>query len=98
MSAPFNVGDVVVCVDDRPTPAWGETGLKRGRMYRVSRVGPVMLNTLLQRDCHSVDVVGVVAPSRGRGFGDFRFRKIDDEVTESFRSQLKSLTKQKERT
>jgi hypothetical protein len=85
MSAPFQPGDVVVCVDNAPDRrcqrpellAW----LAVGRHYRVRTTG-------LPFDCIHVNGDGL---SMLEGWQPHRFRKIDDEVTEEFREQLANL-------
>lgn len=95
MSAPFQPGDVVVCVDDRPS--WSNTPyqaehcrkhLRRGAIYRVVSIvvapsGDVGLGLSGIPNCPT--------PFGDTGWSAFRFRKIDDEVTEDFREQLRSL-------
>jgi hypothetical protein len=89
MSAPFQPGDVVVCVDDRQSP-YSPHGLLRGAYYRIAGLRPPMYNSVINEKCLGVELV---APESGNpnGYGAFRFRKIDDEVTDEFRAQLRSL-------
>lgn len=90
MSAPFEVGDVVVCVDDRV----GDNGkcssgewIARGQIYRVSMIMP------------SVDGVKLrgFRLAENEWFRGRRFRKIDDEQIPEVLERLKSLGKSKER-
>lgn len=97
MSAPFQPGNVVLCVDDRPGKVkrtlLGEcevvaSQLRRGSIYRVSKVGPAPNGKV------GVFIEGIpplVAWDGELPFRSDRFRKIDDEVTEDFRQQLRSL-------
>jgi hypothetical protein len=87
--APFDVGDVVVCVDDRP----GKHGIapariRKGATYRVEDISPLGRGVTLR---------GVDA-SPAWWFRADRFRKIDADTTEEFREQLRSLGKVRERT
>lgn len=90
MSAPFQSGDVVVCVDDRsrdPRYADHAAHLRRRQTYRVERIdsrGGVVLRGL---------------PLNQHGFGYLadRFRKIDDEQIPEVLERLKALGKQRER-
>lgn len=92
---PFNVGDVVVCVDaisppvnvlpgDEGLVAKGLAFLSNGRCYRIkglSSIWPVGIH--LQGD-----------PLGHRAcYNHCRFRKIDDGVSEDFRHQMRSLGK-----
>lgn len=85
MSAPFQPGDVVVCVDNAPNDDTNDPGplawLVLRRVYRVRTVG-------LPFDC--IHVVGD-GLGRGAGWQPHRFRKIDAEVTGEFREQLRKL-------
>lgn len=88
MKIDYDVGDIVVCVDDSPSPEWGPTRIKIGRFYRVRRIGPNAPNSLVNKVGPSV-WVEEVEPHSPAGFGWFRFRKLpkaDDEFTEYMRS------------
>jgi hypothetical protein len=75
MSAPFEPGDVVVCVEDKPCPVYGPVGIRKGAYYRVDAVmhgrdrntGYVATGCKVSPDDHPMwhNVV--------------RFRKINDE-------------------
>lgn len=86
MSA-FQPGDVVVCVDDRGPrnePTETPTGwIVRGNHYRVEKCIDHVLGA-------GVKISGV-AVNRFDWFYADRFRKIDDEVTEEFREQLRAI-------
>lgn len=88
MSAPFQPGDVVVCVDDRfrdgPDYVDFRNRVVRGRVYRVEYVAQ------FYDGAWGVQLVGDGAGPTSAWEAD-RFRKIDDEVTEDFREQLRSL-------
>ncbi|KTF68656.1 hypothetical protein ACNFJ7_02060 [Sphingomonas sp. HT-1] len=95
MSAPFEPNDVVVCVDDGACGCGcgDDTGLRIGRSYRIFAVEDVSFwwpedpwNVIL---CN-FDHTGPHHPD-GASLGARRFRKIDDEVTEEFREQLRKL-------
>jgi hypothetical protein len=89
---PFDVGDVVVCVDARPAPKWakGMKPLNKNGIYRVTGVVPspagaagVLVNGDEPARC----------PKGPRGWRCDRFRKIDNGVTDGFRHQMRSLGK-----
>jgi hypothetical protein len=90
MSAPFQPGDVVVCVDlsqDRNGNV-PETLRVRGKgaPYRVVWVGVNRAGRPI------LGLFGTPAePPGDQGYRHWRFRKIDDEVTEEFREQLANL-------
>lgn len=95
---PFDVGDVVVCVDNKPNWIVAEPAvsafarLKKGATYRVLRVG--------ENDLGKTGVdVGVSNRDLWEGFGDIYppqvFRKIDDGVTEEFRHAMRSIKQRK---
>ena len=91
MSAPFQPGDVVVCVDDRTSPGSPIVRFKRGKEYRVRSV---FLTEGRQRrhDIFGEVVWGIViAGFENKAAAAQRFRKIDEGVTEEFREQLRSL-------
>jgi hypothetical protein len=73
MSAPFEPGDVVVCVDVTPHRKFGPPDLKLGAYYRVTDyIDPPGLGA----------VVRVAGADHSPAFGGFRaqrFRKINDE-------------------
>lgn len=95
MSAPFQPGDVVVCVDDRRSldfycadQSW-TVSITRGAYYRVTGIvltipGPaLLLDGERPHTCSCCD--------GENGWNPHRFRKIDDDVTEEFREQLRKL-------
>ena len=72
MAAPIGPGDWVECVDDRPCPVYGPSGLSRGAIYCVAGV---------EAPAATLDGVAVYlrdVRSRGPngGFGLRRFRPI----------------------
>jgi hypothetical protein len=87
VSAPFQPGDVVVCVDDGPNPFGGlQHGLRVRQCYRIEAAFDdirVQLPLVLVFGRRSLDHTGAYLASR--------FRKIDAEVTEAFREQLRKL-------
>jgi hypothetical protein len=98
MSAPFQPGDVVVCVDDRPL-RWGCIGnspvtpLRRGSFFRVTAIvwtlegDSILIDGERPHTCLCCDGES--------GWHPERFRKIDDEVEEVFREQMRALGKPK---
>ncbi|GGO96454.1 hypothetical protein [Stakelama pacifica] len=99
MGCPFDVGDVVVCVDakGRFDPWTGErvdTMLAEGRHYRVSGLLPPVDGE------YGVQVAGL-SPKRTAfweaAYAHWRFRKIDDEQYPEALSRIRSLGKTKER-
>ncbi len=99
MSAPFKVGDVVVGMDDSPCPCCGaKTPITPGGIYRVIGFREGANHRLCVRIVTAfLQAVPVVGGHEGWGINVARLRKIDDEVSEDFREQLKSLGKSKER-
>jgi hypothetical protein len=101
MSAPFAPGDVVVCVDASPARiAMSDKGKQLVARYckvdAVYRVEAVRLSLGRRPGKLCLKFVGIDSEPYA-GFSASRFRKIDDEVSEDFRQQLKSLSKPKER-
>ena len=95
MSAPFQVGDAVVCVDDSACRCCGmDLPARKGRYYHVEATQRGF-NNILNEYITSLVLRGVPTTGLGRhsgwGLNAARFRKIDDEVTEEFREQLRSL-------
>ncbi len=86
----FKRGDVVVCVDAKPDARDPKAYLLIERKtYRVGAVGARADGVYsLAFHCIPSDTLG-----KGWAFTADRFRKIDDEVTEAFREQLRSLPK-----
>ncbi len=72
----FDVGDLVVCVDDGPCRYTGKLPKtsRRGRAYRVVKMWPpeAMTHPIWAFDAEG-DVISPTAPSRAC----YRFRKID---------------------
>lgn len=95
MSAPFQPGDVVVCVDAEPLPysVIPIRCIRVGGVYRVEAFNPKMLDRFSGECFDGVQLVGVVADTGTGWLGAYRFRKIDDDVTEDFREQMRSLGK-----
>lgn len=96
MRAPFEPGDVVVCVDDRlPPDPYRELPpgmpLRRGRVYRVTFVhAPDAAGNF------GVELAGVDAPDTPNwapAFAHVRFRKIDDKEYPDVLERLKALGK-----
>jgi hypothetical protein len=98
MRAPFQPGDVVVCVDTLgpPLEIWEPL---LGAHYRISRcgpsAGPVWVGGERFRDDFIVSLVEEPA-NDDTGWAAKMFRKIDDEVSESFREQMRELGKPKD--
>lgn len=95
---PFDVGDVVVCVDADPDPLTGcaDIGLRHGAAYRVAGVSPYPDSD----GCHGISVTGVEVRALLNEHAEWlpffrhtRFRKIDDGVTDEFRHQMRSIGK-----
>lgn len=93
MSAPFQPGDVVVCVHVDPSEVSDAEWLPSvGSYYRV-------LECFEAVDWHGREHWGVVIDGdpvdcpedEGAGWRSDWFRKIDAEVTEDFRQQLRKL-------
>lgn len=95
MSAPFQPGDVVVCVDaSAPSQYWRKRShrfpLALGSIWRVRGTG------LSETGEEGIYLFGYRGPiydrtKREAPLRPDRFRKIDDEVTDEFRQALKSL-------
>lgn len=96
--APFQPGDVVVCVNDR-APRWNVPlpfMVKRGRFYRVTEAFSSALGNplvLLNGQRKMLNAHGTMTA----GWAADRFRKIDDETAEEFRQQMRALGKVRER-
>jgi len=90
MKAPFEPGDVVVCLRDFPGPAdqWGPV---KGGYYRVEGCVHELFGWFVElaEDPDSFDP--------DFGWGAQHFRKIDEGVTEEFREVLGTLTPGKPR-
>lgn len=94
MSTPFQPGDCVICVYAGPNHDGGiPADIVEGAVYRVDHcflhLHSAHMLVALVGNVNFVDETGAYLASR--------FRKIDDEVTESFRQQMRSLCKKKER-
>jgi hypothetical protein len=92
VSGPFEPGDVVVCVDAGIIHCAGNTrhrGLyfTKGYVGRVVGVRPTMPGLKYGRICGCTALV----LADGKSGHINRFRKIDDEVTDEFREQLRKL-------
>lgn len=67
MSEDWAVGDLAVCVDDRPCPFYGpHPDIKAGRIYTVAEVLPR----------NGLRLAGIVSYSPSGGFATRMFRKI----------------------
>ena len=88
MSAPFQPGDVVVCVDDRDC-----LNIRRGAVYRVAEVRCGYDIVSGESGAYGVVLAGVKTDPGYDTWHPIRFRKIDDEVSEDFREQMRSLGK-----
>lgn len=93
MSEEFKVGDVVVCVDDRDNTYFQGHGnascyVTRGRHYRVAGLSYPAPRSGKPR----MKLAGAVDPDGHLvNLRCNRFRKIDADVTEEFRSTLRKL-------
>lgn len=94
MSGPFQPGDVVVCINEGPNPGGGEPWEPKVRwLYRIADVFDVEDPTLgVVTVCDLFEDPFRVAAA---GWAATMFRKIDEDVTESFREQMRSLGKQR---
>lgn len=99
MSAPFQPGDVVVCVDDSPCGCGcgDDSGLANGHVYRVGEMVNVAFhypddpwNVFLLNFDHS----GPHHP-HGESLGAHRFRKIDDEQYPEALAAIRAIGKSK---
>jgi hypothetical protein len=89
VSAPFQPGDVVVCVDAKPDARDPEAGhLVERKTYRVAVIGPRDTDGSLSV---GFDCIPGSRPNTVYGFSVARFRKIDDEVNDAFREQMRAL-------
>jgi len=93
MKAPFEPGDVVVCVKRRSAPA-GKAPLRYHKRSRL-RVGAyyTIAKAFLHLGTPAV-LLKEIQPVVGAGFAADRFRKIDDEQIPEVLERLKSLGKQ----
>lgn len=86
MSAPFKPGDCVECIDAGPSEeGYTPPELIQGAHYTVFAVGedPFGQPGVFLDEQDSRGFAG--------GYLAYRFRKIDDEVTEDFRARLRTL-------
>lgn len=78
---PFNVGDLVICVDDEPLPGKvvrpGEPWVRAGRAYRITSASCCGVTGQ-----HGVMLQGLATTAPAVGWHAWRFRKIEaaDEV------------------
>jgi len=89
VSAPFQPGDCVECID--ASPRGGaiipiHKFLVQGAVYLVSDV----IDHNNKHDGWSLRLAGIPVPDPMEGWNYRRFRKIDDDATEDFREQLRS--------
>lgn len=98
MSAPFQPGDVVVCVNARPCPCYPEATVpKQGALYRVTEAQDFHDPNTDQREfCVRVDRDNCVYRGKVGWYAHWRFRKIDDEEYPLVLERLKALGKQRE--
>ena len=100
MKAPFEVGDVVVCVDELGPnlESWEPKFNTHYRIVECVEAGP----PIWEDGASFADDWGVVLVEDPRNDDTLwpakMFRKIDSEVTEAFRRKMRSLTKKRERT
>jgi hypothetical protein len=78
VSSDIQPGDVVVCVDDRVSPGSPVVNVRKGRIYRVSALGPTLPHDMYGH-ARSVFLVAVVARAPTGAFAEPRFRKLNDE-------------------
>lgn len=75
---PFQVGDIVVCIDDKPAPDHqppkGCQWIKAGRVYRVKAILQVVG---LHGPRFGIELVDVPGPLPHSGWHAWRFRKIE---------------------
>lgn len=80
MSSDIQPGDVVVCVDARPHPSFGGSGLREGCHYRVTAVGGAgWSDAFPDRRSPGLKIAGVQSGSPNGYFSGRRFRKLNDE-------------------
>lgn len=96
--APFEPGDVVVCVDASPPRIARSERMKAlvravCRLGAVHRVADVRVAWGRRSKGRTALVLQGIDSNPAAGFDAERFRKIDDEVTEEFRVQMRSLGK-----
>lgn len=89
MSAPFEPGDVVVCIRLDSQDEYGF--MKVGGIYRVTIVEVGDLSGVEE---WGIDVQGDPEEDSDTLWPAVNFRKIDEEVTPAFREQMRSLGKQ----
>ena len=85
----FDVGDLVLCVDDAPRPNGELLGIKRGRIYTIRE--------FLNSEHHhgvALEEVGLVCPTCGSPatYRPTRFRpvKVNESSIEIFRELVKT--------
>jgi hypothetical protein len=95
----FEVGDLVVCVDDKPTkgPIAAivpiHSLIRVGRVYRINYVGLTSLGKV------TLGLEGVILPHPMKGFAPYRFRKIspaDDEFSLSLERAVGDASRESE--
>lgn len=86
------VGDLAVCVDARPNPVWGETGLTEGRAYTIAALTGVIINHLYQTKMPGA-ILREVPCSSPHGFGLARFRKVRPDKHEKCEDEFVELLK-----
>lgn len=100
MKAPFKPGDVV-CVDAGPDPKSNAVFplfcVRVKCVYRVKET-KIVLHSHTGLPSWVASLYGISPSTTSGMLGVWRFRKIDDEVTEDFRQLLTLLPKKLERT
>jgi hypothetical protein len=75
----FHVGQLVVCVDDRPHPVSGACPLKLRAIYRIKGIPRVAMCHAFGEVMQGVLVEGVKAPNTTGDFASARFRPLIDQ-------------------
>jgi hypothetical protein len=90
MSAPFQPGDCVECIDAKPDALDPKANLlKEAAIYRVARVG-IREDGEAAVAFHAIPIPGTQG-KRGYAFCVRRFRKIDDEQYPEVLAMLRNL-------
>jgi hypothetical protein len=89
----WEVGDLAVCVDDRPNPVWGPSGLTMSAVYRVTGVifNPAP-SSLYGREDWGLFLAGIDSGTED-GFCGSRFRKITPDKREACEDEFVTLLK-----
>lgn len=89
----FKVGEVVVCVDDRLNPDFGPSRLRRGKFYKVARIGAICNNSVFGRG--GTLFLEEVPSESLSGFSAKRFRKLP-KADQSFTDMIRACKPVKE--